>query len=585
MTVRRIALCVAMAAAIPALTNAQSEPTVTVPSPLDVLAGSELENYLRALQVAGFVEPYPWSVRGFSARELSMLLQTDSGTGAWAVTAQRLGNGLAPGGLSLRAVFNSAYPYGANDGAVWAGRGFTVSASAGATLRAGPLSLSVAPVAYVAQNTAFPLLDNGQEGPLAFNDGLFARRVDRPQRFGPDAHGRIDPGASGLRIDTRLVTAGAGTFPMWWGPSVENPFVLGTNAAGIPHLFIGSGEPLNIGIGRVHMRVVWGRLDQSEYSPVTGGATYVSNASPGTIRLMGGFALTATPRPFPGLEVGIAHFSHVPYLGTFGRYFWRSPFPDVFLKKNLPGNVSNLSFAETKNQLASVFARWVFPSAGFELYGEHGHDDWYHDLRDLLQEPDHNKSYTIGLQKTLSRSGRVLSLVRGEIINYQMPQIARDRPGQGSIYSHTFLRQGHTHRGQLLGSAAGVGSAAASVVAYERYTPAAHSTISWRRNVRAERGDFSQTGIVDSRATDVLHSVGFQQSRTRGSLRVTYGVEIMRNFNRNFAEDVSNLSLSLTLARVARAAAGRMPPSPPTPGTQPGEEPEPGEPLLRTQRK
>jgi hypothetical protein len=558
-TVRGILLRLAAATAfLPAPVIAQSHSPAVAPLALDVLAGSELENYLRALQVAGLVQPYPWSIRSFSAREISKLLQTDSGTGAWRVSAQRLGNGIAPGGVYLRTTFNSAYPYGANDGAPWSGRGFTVSASAGFAAKLGPLSIAIAPVAFASENRRFPLLENGESGLLAFNDGLFPRSVDRPQRFGNEAYRRVDPGASGVRLDFRFATLGAGTFPMWWGPATEHPFVVGNNAAGIPHLFVGTGEPLNIGIGRLHARAVWGMLQQSAYSPVTGSDRYLSDSAPGRDRLMAGAVFTFVPRPFPGLEVGITHFAHVPYLpGRPGSFFWRSAWPEVlFFKKTLYDNAADSTLAENKNQLGSIFFRWVFPRTGFELYGEHGRDDWSWDFRDLVQEPDHNKAYMVGFQKTIRNRAAGLSLLRGELMNFELSRLARDRPGQGAIYTHFVMRQGHTHRGQLIGSGAGVGSAAGSVLAWDRYTPRTRSTVVWRRIIRAQRGNYAETGIDDPHGDDVLHSLGYEHARTWRQFRATAGIELMHELNRNFRNDAGNLNLVLMLSWLPRVAAG-----------------------------
>jgi len=253
---------------------------------------------------------------------------------------------------------------------------------------------------------------------------------------------------------------------------------------------------------------------------------------------MTGIVLIFTPRPIPHLEVGFARFAHVAYrVDGINSDFIKSVWP-TFLKKNVYGD----SDVETGNELASFFARWAFPTAGFELYAEHGHDDWYHDLRDLTQEPEHNRSYAIGFQKTFARSARRMEVVRGELINYQMPPLGRDRPGQGTIYAHSPLRQGHTHRGQLLGSSAGVGSASASLLAWDRYAPAGRTTLSWRRNVRAHIGTFFLDGSTNDKSIDVIHSVGAERSRGNARLRYTVGIDLMANLNRNFQSDVFNFN-------------------------------------------
>ncbi|MBA3580339.1 MAG: hypothetical protein H0W42_10185 [Gemmatimonadaceae bacterium] len=508
------------------------------PAAVDFASGGELENYLRVLQISGKTAWYPWSLRSFSGRELQKLLPSDTASLPWRLSSAKLTSRVAVGSVDVRTVLNSAFPYGSNDGAVWAGRGLTTSASASVTARVGPVSLTLAPLAFIATNAAFPLLDNGQTGSLSYNDGLFADRVDHPQRFGDGPHGRGDPGASEIRLDTRFVTAGFGTAPMSWGPASSFPFLLGTNAAGFPHAFLGTGEPVNIWLGKTHVRAMWGKLSQSSYSPVTGSDNYLSDAEPGRDRLMTGIVLIFTPRPIPHLEVGVARFAHVANrVDGITSDFIKSVWP-TFLKKNVYRDPD----VETGNELASFFARWAFPTAGFELFAEHGHDDWYHDLRDLTQEPDHNRSYSIGFQKTFDRSARRLDVLRGELINYQMPPLGRDRPGQGFIYSHNFLRQGHTQRGQLLGSSAGVGSASASLLAWDRYAPSGRTTLSWRRTVRGHIGTFYLDGSTNDKSIDVIHSLGAERSRGNAKLRYTLGVDLMANLNRHFTSDVFNFN-------------------------------------------
>src|SRR4029078_80406 len=93
----------------------------------EIFSHSVADHYLRYLQTIGKVPLSPWSSRPFSQRELSTLLPKDS-LHPWAERFDKTawGNGGVSFGFiqpatSLR--FNSAFPYGSNDGPVWAGRG------------------------------------------------------------------------------------------------------------------------------------------------------------------------------------------------------------------------------------------------------------------------------------------------------------------------------------------------------------------------------------------------------------------------------------------------------------------------------
>lgn len=491
-----------IAGVAPALSDSMEWATHALPN-------GEDETYLRYLQLVGAIPRYPWSLRGFSGDE-AQRLAARVGSHPWSrspsFTSIRRRAGLLPLSAELRG--NSAFPYGSNDGPVWAGRGLTASVSAGFAVATGPISLVLAPVAFIAQNVAFDLADNGQTENTRFGDGQFLSGVDRPQRFGDKPYGRIDAGNSTLRVDIGPFTTGLSTANMAWGPLELYPYVPGTNAPGFLHGFAGTSRPVNILLGSLHGRVIWGRLEQSDYSTVDGEPTYVSPVSPGTRRFASGLSLIFEPRGAPGLELGVARFFHSPWprSGIPPSYFTK-PFENV-LKNRLRG-APGFSDPGTSadNQLISGFARWVFPSAGFEMYGEYGREDHSWDKRDFVQEPDHSRSYGLGFRKTLLLTPERVDGLTIELINFQLPHLARTGRGEGSVYIHGVMRQGHTNRGQLLGADVGVGAAAGSTIRWDRYRPRGHTAFSLRRTVRQERGAFFIDGTENPKSTDTQYAL------------------------------------------------------------------------------
>lgn len=512
-----------------------------------VAPNSEDETYLRYLQIAGTVPQYPWGLRGFSPQE-SKRLAARSGAHPWSrsysfTSAARRAR-LLPLSAELRG--NSTFPYGMNDGPVWAGRGLTASAIIGVFLRAGPISLVLAPTAFITQNADFDLLDNGQRGDLRFADGLYPGSVDKPQRFGDKSYGRIDPGNSTLRVDAGPVAAGIATANMAWGPLELYPYVLGTNAPGFLHGFIGTARPLNIWIGSLHGRVIWGRLDQSRYSPVVGQATYFSPSEPGTRRFGSGLVALFEPRGVRGLELGVARFFHLPWprSGIPSSYISK-PFENILKNrlKSTPGFSDPGGGAE--NQLISGFARWAFPAAGLEMYAEYGREDHSWDKRDFLQEPDHSRSYGLGFRKTLGLDSEGMHGLTVELINFQLPHLARTGRGEGSLYAHSILRQGHTNRGQALGPDFGVGSGAASIIRWDRYRPGGRTTVGFRRIVRQERGSFFADGTEDQRNSDVQYAFEGARMRKFRSMELTAELTFIHEFNRDFRKDATGVSAFL----------------------------------------
>jgi hypothetical protein len=116
---------------------------------------------------------------------------------------------------------------------------------------------------------------------------------------------------------------------------------------------------------------------------------------------------------------------------------------------------------------------------------------------------------------------------------------------EGEIYIHGLIRQGHTNRGQLLGAAVGVGAAAGSTLAVDHYTPSGRWTVSWVRDLRQEADNYVTLGVQRPFAMDVTHSLGVEMTRLIRGFDVTTGLTFVRNFNREFSTDASNINAIL----------------------------------------
>ncbi|MBW3630099.1 MAG: capsule assembly Wzi family protein [Gemmatimonadetes bacterium] len=500
----------------------------------EVFAGEEVENYLRLLQIGGKSTLYPWSVRSFSVAEVNRLAPRDS-THPWASRYRfgvRNGSDLefnlhAP---RARALFNSAFPYGANDGPIWAGRGVTTAVQVGFTARYRQVSLTLAPMLFRAENAAFQLAEV-PDGSSIYEDGRHPGTIDLPQRFGNRPYTRIDPGQSTLRVDFGPAALGVSTANQYWGPAVEYPLILGNNAPGFAHVFAGTSKPLNLWIGKAHGRVIWGKLGQSAYSPMP------ADSGASGSRFMPGLLAVFTPRGIPGLEIGGSRFFHIPWpsSGIDGALVLK-PF-ETFLKDDL----TEIPESALGNQLASAFMRWALPNSGFEVYGEFASEDHRHNLRDFLLEPDHNTGYMLGFRKLWDGRGERLWTVRGEVVNADRTHLNRVRH-QAYFYPHSDTRQGHTQLGQLLGSPAAYGGVG-STLGLDLYHAGGRWSVSWRRELRQEQGNYLQTRQVDR--PDVMQTLGAEALVFRGRWEIEAGLAGVYNLNRGFDRDVFNLNATL----------------------------------------
>ncbi|MEJ7759185.1 MAG: capsule assembly Wzi family protein [Gemmatimonadaceae bacterium] len=519
----------------------------------EVFAGSEMESYLRYIQTAGKSPPYTWSIRGFSPSEVDGLASTDA-RHPWAARYS-LGRQSRTGFTwdyirpTLGFSVNSAYPFGGNDGVVWTGKGLTTTFQAGVAARYGAFSATLAPVAFRAENQSFPLLSNGLNGRLRFADGQFPFGIDRPQRFGTAPYTRIDLGESTIRVDAGGVGAGLSTASQWWGPTTVYPYVLGNNAGGFPHAFIGSSRPASIGIGSLHGRLVYGTLDQSPYSSVTGPDYFQNFELPGKRRFMAGLVGVAQIRGIRGLEIGGTRFFHAATQESgFSASNLKLPLQNIF-KRRLQAEDTvvlgdNTSLRE--NQLASLFLRWAPPASGFEVYGEYGREDFAADLRDLLLEPDHAATTNIGFRKAWL-GPVVMNAIRGEVFTFEASAGTRTR-GEGSIYLHAPLRQGHTNRGQMLGANVGPGSGSAQMFAFDRFTQRGRITAFVSRVTNRElQSPGYVTGPAIAKPVDVQNSLGTEVGRFVGPFDITGKAVVTSNLNRNFRGDRLNGTLALVV--------------------------------------
>ena len=501
-----------------------------------LFVNDEWERYARIRQIAGDAPLYPWTVRTFTARE-SRLLAASNGAHPWDVLTppvSRTAFGrmhVAPTDMEVRLIVNSAFPYGYNDGEVWAGRGLTSVLSGGVQARVGHVSAALNPLMFRAENAPFTLRPTGGTGAYFFADAFAPVVIDQPQRFGDDAYQRIETANSRVELDSRWLAMGISTAAQHWGPARDHPLVLGNNAGGFPHVYLGTGEPVNVFIGRLHTRLTWGKLDASEYS--------VMRERGPRYRFAPGVAVSFLPAGVPGLELGFSRFFH---LGWSDSVLTVTNFlrPFIGIVRKYRRSANDPIGDEPDNQIASLFGRWVFPASGFEIYGEFAKDDYNGDFRDLAMQPDHLSGFLIGFQRVV-RSDQRYRVFRAELLNTRISPLGLTRP-QSPFYIHSRLNQGHTHNGQVLGSAASFGGGAftAGVDVYRR---SGRQTLSFTRMMRAEYRP-TEFAMPEPGRADIFYQVSIDGTRMRNRIAVTYELSWVRETSRYFQDDATNLRAS-----------------------------------------
>ncbi len=342
--------------------------------------------------------------------------------------------------------YNTAAPYGQNDGALWQGKGYNTSLTAGARLEGFGFEVTVKPQVSFSQNKSFELMPAVSDSEYSY----FQSGIDLPQRFGDDSFWTFDWGDTEIRYTWKNLTAGFGTQSPWLGPAWLNPMLGSNNAATYPKVDLGLRKTavhlpwLGWYIGDVEGRIWVGRLEESDY---------FDNNSDNDYRLLNGISLSFAPAFIPGLTVGVNRIFLTDWavhnLKYIGRLFTLSR-----------SNGSQVGTGEDEDQKVALFADWKFDKVGAEFYGEIGFDDFSPD-----QKSDFFRTavYTAGVKQSipiLQCVQKYLGNLRSEFIfewnNFEMSQDYQlDFITYTGFYSHGLISQGYTQKGQILGAGTG----------------------------------------------------------------------------------------------------------------------------------
>jgi hypothetical protein len=306
-----------------------------------------------------------------------------------------------------------------------------------------------------------------------------------PTRFGNEAISRLSLGQSSILVRLSNLQLGFANENEWWGPGIGNALILSNNAPGFPHYFLRTARPVSTRFGDVDFRWLVGGLTESNY---------FDTSSTNNLRSLSAFAATVKTGWDPNLTFGIARsvYSTADNWGQIpGRWF------DIVKNTHRPNNrpLSDSSlYPGGRDQVYSLFARWVFPESGFEAYGELGRTEFPSSLRDLIIAPNHTLAYTLGFQwRRAGFKDNDFWRLQGENTSVEQSATFRDRP-LGVWYTSRKVIQGYTNRGQPLGAAVGPGSSGQNL-AVDYMRPA------WAMGLKAGRIRYNE----DVRSMSPIH--------------------------------------------------------------------------------
>ncbi|QTQ14066.1 hypothetical protein HRQ91_06125 [Treponema parvum] len=349
--------------------------------------------------------------------------------------------------------FNTAAPYGQNDGALWQGKGYNTSLSGGAGIGAYGFQAVFLPQLSFSQNKEFDFISPSVYSGNDYKDkadtyGYYGvtYSLDAPQRFGDKSFAVFNFGDSEIRYTWKALTLGLGTQAVWLGPAQLNPIIHSNNAPNYPKVDFGVKKTSvywpwsDRYLGDIEIRGWFGRLTESDY---------FDNIDSNDHNLISGLALAWAPPHLTGLTLGVNRTMLSRWNEITGYSLFRIYNPLMSGSKEGSDN---------SDQRISFTADYLLPSVGFEIYFEWARNDFSPNLNYISRYPFHTQGYTLGGRKNINFSDKYSGELSLEITNLECSRDYNSYiPYPSTFYAHHIITQGYTNGGQWLGAGIGTG--------------------------------------------------------------------------------------------------------------------------------
>jgi hypothetical protein len=491
------------------------------------------------------------TIDAYLVRSPSLLLRPDSHGSIWTLHAIR---------PDIQWINNSNIPFGPNTGVMWAERGVSWRVTGGLDLTRGNFRFVLAPDLWYMGNADFKFT-----GPLGLyiNKPIPEKRygngfaniwyvqpysADLPWRPGDQSAMELWLGQTGVWYNTGPVELGITSENMWWGPGIQNAIIMSDNAAGVPRFELRTPHAIRTRLGSFEAQWFLGALSESQV---------FDTAKTDDVRSLSGAVITWRPSFQPNLTLGATRvvFATATNYSSLNQHLL-----DIFANTHRPANhpASDSSLTPGgKDQLASVFGRWISPADGFEFYAEWARQELPRDLHDFVVAPTHSQGYTLGLQyRTPVPTTDPAFRLQFEVTNLEPSGASRDQP-EGVFYTSRRIIQGYTQFGKPIGAAIGPGSSS-QWLAIDRVwqngsVGLTFNRIRWDEGVRSARvwpdylGDCNQdVSIIPGLRGGHSLGRGYISADVRYADRLNYHFQNISGCFGSDKVDVHNTTLSIS---------------------------------------
>ena len=371
-------------------------------------------------------------------------------------------------GLDYFIEFNSKKPYNRNNGTMIPNRGYQHIISPGLFIKLGPLSVQLKPEHHYAENKNFEGFSDNHYPVIWRERYKLWNHIDMPERFGSDQHNKTSLGQSSIRFNWKNLSLGISNENIWWGPSLRNSIMMSNHAKGFKHITFNTISPVKSFIGNFEWQFITGRLENSGFTPprtdyeFAGTKLYVpkinQNGATDDWRFLQGFIFSYSPKWIDGLSLGFIRWVQMYSDLIKGNYWWMERNNNLFpVFQNLFRSKDRYEDYEAQtDQAAGIFLKWFWKESKSEFYFEFYHNDSKNNIRDLILDSDHSRAATLGLQKVFKINNQNF------LFNWEWTQMEQSASrlirNAGSWYEHSWVYDGYTNNGEVLGSSIGPGS-------------------------------------------------------------------------------------------------------------------------------
>ncbi|MEN9698032.1 MAG: hypothetical protein RLZ56_1453 [Bacteroidota bacterium] len=347
------------------------------------------------------------------------------------------------------------HPYDWNDGPMVPAKGWQQYLNAGVNLQWKNWELQLAPELVAAQNLAYTGFSESMDQVHWRDYYRFYNFIETPERMGQVQYNHLFLGQSFVKFTHHNTVFKLSSENKWWGPGFRNALILSNNAAGFPHVSIANQKPLASRLGTFNYELIWGQLINSGFPPPASYLTYFGEQlyapKENRDRAFQAMHINYIPKWFPNLTLGVEQ-SFVQYTNQLKGIADYLPIKNIIYR--LPNDVLNQPIT-----LTAFYFNYAFPAVQAKIYGEFGWNLNRTSLRNWLVQPDKGFANVLGFSKIIPTNKAHYWEFKAEMANLQLLTVAEQftTGAPPSWYLGSYVRQGYTNNGKIIGAGVGPG--------------------------------------------------------------------------------------------------------------------------------